>query len=310
MQPTARSISPQPKSTSSLDHVPFDVKKQIADYFPDLKTARSFELLGREYFQASDHCYRIALKNPPQEMGICREVFYSHPENRQIDLVTVDRVGKDFFARFKDGFLCLDMENDMISFGSKETVFGKTKRMLGMNPGTESYSWKLPDGYFAPNIYAPRRKIIIDLQHINKEISDSDSKDTLLTFSCRYNIPIMVKILLSHPDISVNNSTEYGDFPIFLAARNGYWKIVELLLKMRGIDLDRGDYRTNHTALTMAVDGGHLKVVELLLAADSELEVDPWSGGVSALNIARKKCDKHIVALLENYLKRQKDFAM
>ena len=88
-------------------------------------------------------------------------------------------------------------------------------------------------------------------------------------------------------------------YPLFTAATNGREGIVEVLLGMEGVDVNRGDPRTEGTPLYMACDKGHEGVVRLLLAhAATDVNQARTSDGSPPLFIACEKGHEEVVRLL------------
>jgi ankyrin repeat protein len=71
------------------------------------------------------------------------------------------------------------------------------------------------------------------------------------------------KLILQKEGIDINQADTNGYTPLYLAAKNGHTKVVELLLK-RGADINKADPRVN-TPLYWAAISGHTAVVQLLL---------------------------------------------
>jgi hypothetical protein len=77
-----------------------------------------------------------------------------------------------------------------------------------------------------------------------------------------------VKVLLFHR-ADPNLANAYGRCPLLVAARKGHVEKVKLLLQDARTDVDRQDH-FGSTALSKAVQGGHWKVVRLLLEAHGD----------------------------------------
>ncbi|GMH95278.1 hypothetical protein TrST_g7360 [Triparma strigata] len=82
----------------------------------------------------------------------------------------------------------------------------------------------------------------------------------------------IVKLLLKHEKIDVNQGKKNGATPLYVASKNGHSAVVELLLKQEKIDVNQAA-KDGATPLFMASQEGHLAVVELLLKQE-KIEVN------------------------------------
>lgn len=83
--------------------------------------------------------------------------------------------------------------------------------------------------------------------------------------------------------------------PFFYAAMEGHNAVVELFLKIDGINPDSKDI-DNATALLYAVWYGHLRVVKQLLA-DKRVDPNGEANGRTPLSVARSKHHNEIAKL-------------
>ena len=74
----------------------------------------------------------------------------------------------------------------------------------------------------------------------------------------------------------MNNVTISGATALILAAEKGHVKVVKLLLKKEGIEVNRADH-DGRTPISVAADLRHGKIVDLLLATD-EIRAVGWDG--------------------------------
>ena len=105
-------------------------------------------------------------------------------------------------------------------------------------------------------------------------------------------------MLLEREDILVNEQAPHdGATPLYLAAYRGHDKVVELLLKKEGIQVNTPTYVGN-TPLHVAARKGHDKVVKLLLKKEG-IEVNLANlEGATPLSLAAAKRNGKIVNLL------------
>ena len=88
-------------------------------------------------------------------------------------------------------------------------------------------------------------------------------------------------------------------YPLFTAADNGREGIVEVLLGMEGVDVNRGSLRDGTTPLIMACQDGHEGVVRLLLAhAATDVNQATTDDGTTPLIRACDKGHEGVVRLL------------
>ena len=127
-------------------------------------------------------------------------------------------------------------------------------------------------------------------------ISDESSGVTALTWAARYGRVGVVRLLLTgnypEPAIEPNKKSNYGDPPFFLAASNGFGKIVQLFLNLP-VDVNMTN-SSGHTALHEAAFNGHAPVIKILLKAEG-IEVNKKSNiGFTALHRA---CQSRSISL-------------
>ena len=93
-------------------------------------------------------------------------------------------------------------------------------------------------------------------------------------------------------------------YPLFIAASNGRTGIVERLLRVEGVDVNRGRPSDGITPLFIACREGHEAVVERLLAHDAIDVNQATTNKVTPLNIA---ADEGCVRIVELLLSRSAD---
>ena len=97
-------------------------------------------------------------------------------------------------------------------------------------------------------------------------------------------------------------------YPLWIAANNGRTGIVERLLRVEGVDVNRGRPDDGSTPLYVACDRGHEAVVERLLAHDAiDVNQARTSDGITPLFIA---CQKNHEAVVERLLEKGADMSI
>ncbi|XP_042513011.1 ankyrin repeat-containing protein At5g02620-like [Macadamia integrifolia] len=123
------------------------------------------------------------------------------------------------------------------------------------------------------------------------------SKNTALHEAVRRNDLVMVNLLiradpddLGHPNYN-SDAEGHGESPLFLAARGGYFNILNLIFHICPSPAHGGPH--GRTALHVAVVEGHLDVVKLLLEKKGELFNNVDENGRTALHYAASKTWGH-----------------
>jgi len=125
-------------------------------------------------------------------------------------------------------------------------------------------------------------------EHPDLDINHGDPRHhgfTCLHYTCwDGNLPL-VKLLLAHPEIDVNKTTEVGSYPLYLACANGHVGVVkELLLDPRIKNINVPVKQNGgQTPLWSAARQGRTDLIKWLIASGRFL--DP--------NVRVKKHDKH-----------------
>ena len=99
--------------------------------------------------------------------------------------------------------------------------------------------------------------------------------------------------MLSHPDIKINNTTEYyigGQCTaLMIACHMGNSAIVSRLVQVPGLDINYQD-ETNRTALNLACRGGHTEIVSILAETDRVDWNKRYNNGPSCLSCSSPLC--------------------
>ena len=107
-----------------------------------------------------------------------------------------------------------------------------------------------------------------------------------LLLAAEHGKTVSVEKLLKH-NVGVNvRSVQTLETPLIMAAKNGHWKVVELLLE-RGADVDLEDWN-NNTALMQAIRNGHVEVVRILTERGANATTTN-KGGKTAFTLAEEK---------------------
>ena len=106
------------------------------------------------------------------------------------------------------------------------------------------------------------KQAIKKLKRLNKEVQQKNAEFLAVVSLGDHKL---VESLLESGEENVNaQDNKYGLTALMVAADYGHNKVVKLLLKRPNIDVNAQD-KGEHTALMMAAQNGHDKVVELLL---------------------------------------------
>lgn len=105
-----------------------------------------------------------------------------------------------------------------------------------------------------------------------KAVNHKDFGRTVLMLAARLRYFGIVQSLLEHPDIDVNQQDTCGYTALSLAATNGFDDVVKLLLKRSDIDFNLVDHIVGQSALILAAESNHSKIVRLLLESGANPE--------------------------------------
>lgn len=149
-------------------------------------------------------------------------------------------------------------------------------------------------------------------QHPDLDINYSDHHHhqfTCLHYASWNGSLPLVRLLLQHPGINVNQATEQGSYPLFLACANGHVEVVkELLLDPRVTDINI-PIRQNggQTPLWSAARQGRLDLVKWLIASGRFLDPTLRNGKhdkhpkTSPLEVAVKLERQEVAELLQRF---------
>ncbi|GMH97664.1 hypothetical protein TrVE_jg4292 [Triparma verrucosa] len=114
----------------------------------------------------------------------------------------------------------------------------------------------------------------------------------------------VVKLLLKHEKIDVNQATNDGGTPLYIASQQGYLAVIKLLLGARAnVELtlkgeNEGAENSGETALFVAAEVGHLDVLKYLIEEGKAKNI-PRTDGTSPNDIAEKNGHTAVVTYLE-----------
>ena len=129
----------------------------------------------------------------------------------------------------------------------------------------------------------------------------------LLYIACLLGESNLVAALLNLRFVqNINKLLPYAAFPLYTACQNGHVRVVELLLKCPGIEINR-PMNGGATSLYIACERGRVRVVELLLQRPV-IEINRANNdGATSLMVA---CQQGHVRVVELLLKKRPDIAI
>jgi ankyrin repeat protein len=105
------------------------------------------------------------------------------------------------------------------------------------------------------------------------DVNQTDKYDeimwaTALMYASQEGHAEVVKMLIQHKNIDINQQNENGKTALMLASERGHEDIVKMLLEKENIEINQGD-KDGWTALMLASRKGHDKIVKMLLEKDN-----------------------------------------
>ncbi|XP_062515567.1 kinase D-interacting substrate of 220 kDa-like [Corticium candelabrum] len=101
--------------------------------------------------------------------------------------------------------------------------------------------------------------------------------DTLLMQACWNKQKEMVEFLLTK-SADVNVTDGFGRTPLITAAREGWYDIVDMLLKTKDINVMKKDTLVGMTAIHWAAENNHVTIVERLLSCSIPVDISDDDG--------------------------------
>ncbi|KAK4060810.1 uncharacterized protein Triagg1_10580 [Trichoderma aggressivum f. europaeum] len=108
-------------------------------------------------------------------------------------------------------------------------------------------------------------KLLLDTGRVNVNLVTFVKPSTPLIAAIKANRPDIVELLVEHPDIDVNLTSDGSSTPIGIAAEMGNLKIVKMLLQHPDIDPDRTK-TPEQAPILLAAEKHQREVVSMLLA--------------------------------------------
>jgi ankyrin repeat protein len=149
--------------------------------------------------------------------------------------------------------------------------------------------------------YSKYIKLLLRFSEINVNIAEEKQGFTPLWNTCRYNNIDSLKILLNHPEIDINKTTNNNISPLHIACSIGNTECVKLLINIKGIDVNKIDKR-GITALGAACWCGHTECVKLLLKhPDIDINIKD-NDNMTPLMCAQRNNREEIIKILSKII--------
>jgi ankyrin repeat protein len=139
----------------------------------------------------------------------------------------------------------------------------------------------------------------------NVDLQTNNACLTALMIAAREGHKDIVDVLLAHncsPDVQNN----HGITALMIAADKGHRNIVDALLA-HNCSLDVQTNNNGWTALILAADKGHRDIVDMLIRQKCKLDLRDNNGN-TALALAQRHNHVEVVALIENQLRRNRNW--
>ena len=145
--------------------------------------------------------------------------------------------------------------------------------------------------------YSNYIKLLLTFNDIDVNVAEEEQGFTPLWNTCRYNNVDSLKILLNHPGIDINITTNFNITPLHIASSIGNIECVKLLININGIDVNKAD-KAGITALGSASWCGHTECVKLLLThPDIDIHIKD-NEDMTPLMCAQKNNREEIIKIL------------
>lgn len=282
-----------------------------------------FALTNRKNLVASDHCWKVYAHNPPEEVTSYRRLLLD-PSMRKIAYFAKDPIGKEFYSRFFNGFICINPQD-------------RTITLLSDRPGLNQHCWKFKTELFPNNENSDhyKRDIVFDLSDINAPIQGTHGFFPLLYASALGCSPA-IELLLAHPEIQVNQeNAENKITPLFIATRYQHFDAVKLLLSRSDTDVNKANLRgitpfraalasrndeiidlflscpnvdvnyryDDGTILYLLAKRGNFELIKKLLERRPDINCDVYFNGYTPYDIARRSGHDEIVEILGHHMR-------
>ena len=103
-------------------------------------------------------------------------------------------------------------------------------------------------------------------QFSHKYINDDLDRELFIKYAGNGNLNEIVKLLINGIDVNLSNKDGYT--ALMMASQNGHLKVVNVLLNCKEIDIHirkKDKYSNSNSAMSMASDNGHKDIVNKLL---------------------------------------------
>jgi hypothetical protein len=129
---------------------------------------------------------------------------------------------------------------------------------------------------------------------------------TALDRACVHGTVDVVRLLMAHRDIDINQKDNYGRFPFMTACRNGHSQIVRMFLNDPRLTTINERNNFGHTALSRAALWGRLEVIKWMIASGREIDIGEEGSETDAVRMARGvENETEVVSLLESFKEDQ-----
>ncbi|KAL6406253.1 Ankyrin repeat domain-containing protein 50 [Ilyonectria robusta] len=136
-------------------------------------------------------------------------------------------------------------------------------------------------------------------QLLDKGINDESTDTYGRTLLWLAGVPVVGQLFLDKGANVESKDSEYGQTPLWQAARNGHEAIVKLLLD-KGADVEAKDDDHGQTPLWWAAENGHEAIVKLLLEKGADVEAkDKYYGGTPLWRAAENGHEAVVRLLVE-----------
>jgi len=124
---------------------------------------------------------------------------------------------------------------------------------------------------------------------------------TPLHVACALGHAEVVRMILSHPAVDVNQKSSGGSTPFLFAAANGNVEAVVAMLEDHRVELNQSNL-PGATGLWHAASSGHMDVVKWILASGREVNLAGKCMGANVIEKARIEKKFDVVELLERFV--------
>jgi len=124
---------------------------------------------------------------------------------------------------------------------------------------------------------------------------------TPLHVACALGHADVVRVLLGHPGVDVNQKSSGGSTPFLFAAANGNVEAVVAMLEDQRAEINQSNL-PGATGIWHAASSGHVDVVKWILASGRDVNLSVKCMGANVIEKARIEAKFDTVELLERFL--------